>query len=86
MPRRRTDLALRARRGWVWRADAEWRWRRALRLLLSVRGAQAREVASGDGGGVRTSFDRSANREADNRTAGGTAPDVCTATTMATPD
>ena len=29
MPRRRTELALRARRGWVWRADAEWRWRRA---------------------------------------------------------
>jgi hypothetical protein len=68
MPRRRTDLALRARRGWVWRADAEWRWRRALRLLLSVRGAQAREVASDDGGGVRTSFNRSASREADDRT------------------
>src|SRR5437867_1245811 len=64
----------------------EWRWQRALRLLLSVRGAQTREVASGDGGGVRTRFDGSASREADDLTAGGTAADVRTATTMATRD
>jgi hypothetical protein len=44
MPRRRTELALRARRAWVWRVDAEWRWQRALRLLLSVRSSMERFV------------------------------------------
>src|SRR5438105_4415862 len=48
MPRRRTELALQARRGWVWRADADWRWRRALRLLISLHGAKQREATDGD--------------------------------------
>ena len=65
MPRRRTELAQRARRGWVWRADAEWRWQRALRFLISICGAKEREASSGDGGGVRSSFDGPSSREAD---------------------
>ena len=34
MPRRHEEAPLRLRRAWVWVADAEGRWRRAMRLLL----------------------------------------------------
>ena len=36
MPRRRVDAPLESYRVWVSAADAEWRWRRALRLLLAL--------------------------------------------------
>ena len=41
-------MTLRARRAWVLRLDAEWRWQRALRQLLSVHGSIEREAAHGD--------------------------------------
>ena len=38
MSRRTSGADLRLSQSWVWTADAEWRWRRALRLLLARRG------------------------------------------------
>src|SRR5262252_8772823 len=76
MPRRRAEIALAARRSWIWTADAEWRWRRALRLLLvagTSRVAIRKEAQDGDGGSVCAGLDRSTGREPDHRAAGAAA-------------
>jgi hypothetical protein len=61
---------LQVRRSWMWDADAEWRWRRALRLLLEA--SVAAEASGGQeggdeqcGGGLRAGLDRTASRAAD---------------------
>jgi len=71
MPRRRADDDLRLGRAWVWATDAERRWVRAFRLLLTpepvARAAQAGE-GHGDehgGGGLRAGLDGPAGRAAD---------------------
>ena len=65
------EEAFQIRRAWVWGTDAEWRWRRALRLLLQA-GVAEHEAESGqegedghDGGGLRAGLDRAAGRAAD---------------------
>ena len=71
MPRRRVEVPLEPHRTWVWAADAEWRWRRAVRLLLQVHLAAAVSEGHGEsdhgdaGGGVGARFDRAAGGESD---------------------
>ena len=71
MPGRRADDDLRLERSWVWAADAERRWVRAFRLLLTPEpaehGAQAQEERRDEqtGGGLRPCFDGSAGGAAD---------------------
>jgi hypothetical protein len=48
VPRRRVEVPLEPHRAWVWAVDAEWRWRRAVRLLLQVH--LAATAADGHGG------------------------------------
>ena len=70
MARRREERALCPSRSWVWTADAERRWLRAFRLLLTpdepAQGARRQEGEAGhDRGGVRTGLDGAAGGEPD---------------------
>ncbi len=71
MPRRRADDDLRLGRSWVWVADAERRWVRAFRLLLTPEPvARAAQVGEGHGdeqdrGSLRAGLDGPADRAAD---------------------
>lgn len=51
MPRRREPCELHPHRSWVWAADAERRWLRAVRLLLDTEpgGCREREGERSDG-------------------------------------
>ena len=62
----------------VKKTDAEWRWQRAVRLLVSIGGIGQREAIDGDDSGVCARFDRPPGGEADDRAADRTAPGVCT--------
>ena len=68
MVRRRKGDALCPGRAWVWTADAERRWLRAFRLLLTpdepAQGARQQEGDDGqERGGVRAGLDRPAGGE-----------------------
>ena len=72
MPRRRWHDDLRVSRSWVWAADAERRWVRAFRLLLtpdavicSTREPEEVHGDEQDRGRVRSGLDRAASRAAD---------------------
>jgi len=70
MSRRYTGADLRPSHSWVWTADAERRWLRAFRLLLSPEepgpGVQREEGDDAhDCGGVCTGLDGAAGRAAD---------------------
>ncbi len=71
MPRRRVDDGLQVGHSWVWTADAERRWVRAVRLLrtpeTAEHGAQAQEERRAEhaGGGLRPGLDGSAGGAAD---------------------
>ena len=70
MARHRKGGTLRPDRSWVWTADAERRWVRAFRLLLTPElagtGDRGQEVSAGeDRGGLRTGLDGAAGGEPD---------------------
>ncbi|MDP9375670.1 MAG: hypothetical protein M3Q65_25120 [Chloroflexota bacterium] len=71
MPGQRSDDTLRLRRAWAWTPEAEWRWRRALCLLLDA-GVAERAPARGeeddhgdDGSGLCPGLDRTAGGDPD---------------------
>jgi hypothetical protein len=65
---RQREESFHMRRAWVWGADAEWRWRRALRLLLEAGMAEPtaepgqEEEEGHEGGGLCAGLDRAAGR------------------------
>ena len=70
MARRCKDSTLCPERSWVWTADAERRWVRAFRLLLTPEvaepGARGQEVGHGeDRGGLRARIDGATGGEPD---------------------
>jgi hypothetical protein len=71
VPKGRVPVPLAPRRTWIRTVDAEWRWRRAVRLLLNMgMSAGVPDVAMENHdddacSGVGPRFDRAAGRPAD---------------------
>src|SRR5438270_670934 len=90
MSRSRIPPDLYLRRSWVWTADAERRWLRAFRLLLSSEPATDVAIARTEESDVctasrlvRAGLDRAAGRESNDRAATGAPPRLCRAASVA---